>query len=364
MNFTGGRILGSMCSAPHPLAAEVYVRYMEKNIGDPGLFPALMELEKEAIRLIGGFLSHPWAAGRIVTGGTEANLMALWTARRIEGGDKNEVIVPQSAHFSFDKAASLMGLKLVKIPLNEDFRVNTGLVRKAVGKRTLALVGIAGSTGLGVTDDIETLSSIAMENNIFLHIDASFGGFVLPFLKDAGYPAPAFDFSLPGVSSIAIDPHKMGRGPIPSGCILYRNAELAETVNIPVKYLSGGKTRINTLVGTRSGAAAASVWAVVKHLGREGYTRIVKQAMDLTGFAVERIKALKKAVPVIERPAMNVVGLRPLPMSADRLAVRLRERGWALSQWDTYLRIVVMPHVTEVMLLDFFKDLQEILTHE
>lgn len=361
MPFTNGRILGSMCSAPHPLAAEVYLKYLEKNIGDPGLVPGLLEVEQEAIDLIGQFLGLDEAAGRIVTGGTEANLLALWTARRLEGGSKDEVILPATSHFSFDKAASLMGLKLVKIPVDAQYRVRTDLVAQAIGPRTLALVGIAGTTGLGATDDITALSDLALRHNLYLHVDASFGGFVLPFLRDAGYPTAPFDFSLPGVSSLAIDPHKMGRGPIPSGCILFRNKDLASSVNIPVKYLSGGKTKINTLVGTRSGATAAAVWALLKHLGRDGYTAIVKQAMATTRTLEAELRKIPGVSLMLDPAPMNVVGLAVRGLTAEELARLLRQRGWALSQWNDYLRIVVMPHVTDQLCRDFVADLKNLL---
>jgi len=223
----------------------------------------------------------------------------------------------------------------------------------------LALVGLAGSTGLGAVDPLEELSEIALKNNVYFHVDASFGGFVLPFLAQAGYPTRKFDFTLPGVSSIAIDPHKMGRGPIPSGCILYRTKELYNLTALPVTYLSGGRTLINTVVGTRSGAAVAAVWAILNHLGRPGYVKIVKRAMELThwlqgeigkldGFTLERV------------PEMNILGLKPLNLTPVELEKRLRAKGWALSLWDTYLRIVLMPHVKKSHLKKFLHDLVEV----
>src|SRR5436190_7810765 len=75
--FSSGRVLGSMCSVPHPVAAEAFERVLEANIGDEGLVPALASLEREAVSVFAGWWGRPGASGRIVSGGTEANVMAL-----------------------------------------------------------------------------------------------------------------------------------------------------------------------------------------------------------------------------------------------------------------------------------------------
>ena len=77
LNYSSGKILCSMCTNPHSFAKQIYRKYLEKNLGDPSLFPASAELEQEAIRMLGSLLSNPKASGSIVSGGTEANIIAL-----------------------------------------------------------------------------------------------------------------------------------------------------------------------------------------------------------------------------------------------------------------------------------------------
>ncbi|MCW4053056.1 MAG: tyrosine decarboxylase MfnA, partial [Candidatus Bathyarchaeota archaeon] len=243
LKFSSGRIIGSMCTSPHQLGREVYTRYLEKNLGDPGLFPATAQLEREVIEMMGTLLSNPKAAGNVVTGGTEANLIALNAFRNRESvmatsRIRREVIVPVSGHCSFDKAARLLGLKLTKVPLTHSFQVDIESVEQAINDDTLALVGIAGTTGLGVVDPIDELSHLAIENDLPLHVDAAFGGFVLPFLSDLGYVTPEFDFKLPGVSTLTIDPHKMGLAPIPAGGILFRDSNLQRSIEHSIPYLA------------------------------------------------------------------------------------------------------------------------------
>ena len=358
--YDSGRIIGSMCTAPHPLAKKIYARFLEKNLGDSGLFPAVAELERETVKMLGTLLSNSEPSGNIVTGGTEANVLALWSARALSNKINPEVIVPASAHCSFDKAADMLGLKIVKVRLNDRCEVDVESIRKALNPNTIAIVGIAGTTELGVVDSIEELSEIALKKNLYLHVDAAFGGFVLPFLKDLGYNVPSYDFAVPGVCSVTVDPHKMGLAPIPAGGILFRNESYRKAVSYNISYLSGGEIDQATLVGTRSGASAVAVWAVMMHLGREGYRKIVKNCMRLKLKLAEEIPNIR-GLSVAREPMMNVVGLKSDAVDVRKLAEQLRLRRWAVSLFPRHIRIVVMPHVHESHVDQFLQDLSNIV---
>ena len=118
-------------------------------------------------------------------------------------------------------------------------------VESLIDKNTIGLVGIAGNTEFGQVDPIEDLSRLALQHKLFLHIDAAFGGFVIPFLEES-YP---FDFEVPGVTSIAIDPHKMGLSTIPSGALLFRSPSFLDSLKVSTPYLTT-KAQF-TLTGTR-----------------------------------------------------------------------------------------------------------------
>jgi tyrosine decarboxylase/aspartate 1-decarboxylase len=358
--YSSGRIIGSMCTFPHPLARKVYTRFLDRNLGDSGLFPAVVKLETETTSMLGALLSNPNASGHIVTGGTEANTLALWTAKKLSKKKHCNVIVPASAHYSFDKAADLLGLKIVKVGLNNRFQVNVEDVRKAVNSNTIAIVGVAGTTGLGVVDPISELSEIAAEKDLYLHVDAAFGGFVLPFLKETELDVSDFDFSLPGVCSITIDPHKMGLVPIPAGGILYRNERLRKAVAWNVSYLAGGETEQATFVGTRSGASVVAVWVLLKHLGKEGYKRIVRSCMRLTWKLARGIQKINGLNTVTE-PTMNIVGIESEVFDIYRIAQELRVRKWAVSLFPSHIRIVVMPHIQKRHIERFLEDLKDVV---
>jgi len=357
LTYDSGRIVSSMCTTPHPLARQVYQKYLDRNIGDPGLFPSTAKLEEEAIQILGEMLSNPNTFGHLVSGGTEANLTALWAARNLFGKRRNEVIVPVSAHYSFDKAADILGLKLVKAKLNEQFQVDMDSVEDAITSKTLAIVGIAGTTSLGVVDPIQELSDMASKHELCLHVDAAFGGFVLPFLRELGYTDAEFDFKISGVQSITVDPHKMGLAPIPAGGILFREKKLAESISIEVPYLTGEATEQSTFAGTRSGAAVLAVWALLTHLGREGYKDVVKRCMELTWNLADEVEETDK-ISLMMKPMMNIVGIKSENIPIRRIAEKLREKGWAISLFPTHIRVVIMPHTKPEHIQCFVKDLR------
>jgi tyrosine decarboxylase / aspartate 1-decarboxylase len=327
--------------------------FFEANLGDSALFPGSAQLEKEVVRQLATLLQDKNAAGLIVSGGTEANLMALLAARNMTKNRQPEVVLPESAHFSFTKICSLMNLKPVYARLDSTFRVNPSEVEGCISKNTVAIVGTAGTAELGAVDPIDKLSKIAIEHGVFLHVDAAFGGLVIPFLPE---PKPVFDFSLEGVKSITVDPHKMGMAAIPAGGIFFRDVQMLESIRTETPYLTDKEQY--TFVGTRTGATVASVLAVFNTLGMEGYREIVAECMKNTKVLTEGIK--RASFDLLVEPTLNIVAFKG--QDTHSIAKKLWERGWFVSYVPRYdcVRIVVMPHVRRKNVAAFLKDLVEI----
>ncbi len=280
----------------------------------------------------------------------------MYVARSLSSVTEPEVIVPESAHFSFAKICSLLKLKPISAKLDSSFRVDSASVERCISRNTVAIVGNAGSAELGTVDTIGDLSEIAAKHGVYLHVDAAFGGLVLPFLRELGYAVPDFDFSLKGVQSITVDPHKMGMSTIPAGGILFRDSTHLECIKTETPYLT--EPYQYTFVGTRSGASAAATWAVFESLGHEGFKKTVKHCMELTTFLSERLE--KMGFEVLLRPQMNIVGFRSA--NTKVLVDKLRQRGWFVSYIPRFdcARVVLMPHSTKQHLEDFLKCLSEV----
>lgn len=352
------KILTSMCTYPHEIAAYAHKMFLEANLGDSGLFPGAKEMEEEAVQMIGELLGNENAFGYISTGGTESNIQAIHAIRNRKRGDglkAMNIIVPETAHFSFDKIGDLLSIEVRKAALDDELRVDVNSVEELIDDKTICVVGIAGTTEFGQIDPIEELASIAKSRDIFLHVDAAFGGFVIPFLEQKY----AFDFSVEGVSSISIDPHKMGMSTIPAGCILFRDETYLSELAVLTPYLT---TREQfSLLGTRSGASVAATYAVLKYFGKEGLKKIVSECMELTRTLVQGAKDIGVS-PVIE-PVMNVVTLSFTAAEVDRVANALEAKGWRVSvtRMPKALRLVIMPHVKEETVKAFLDDLGDVV---
>jgi len=343
-----------MCTKPHPIAQKAYQLYLNSNLGDPGLFPGSAQLEKEVLNQLATLLHGKNCVGSIVSGGTEANLLAMLAARNMAGANQPEVILPESAHFSFTKICSLLNVKPVYAGIDDLFKVDLSSVEKCVNKNTVAIVGTAGTAELGTIDPVEELSNIALEHNVWLHVDAAFGGLVIPFLKGSKY---LFDFSLEGVKSITVDPHKMGMAAIPAGGIIFKDAKALDFIKTETPYLTDRFQY--TFVGTRTGASAASAWAVFQNLGMDGFKKIVSKCMKTTQLLADGLK--KAGFSLVTEPTLNIITFRSTG-GTKQLAEKLWRQGWFVSYVPRYdcIRVVVMPHVKKKHVLAFLKDLTEI----
>jgi tyrosine decarboxylase/aspartate 1-decarboxylase len=231
-------------------------------------------------------------------------------------------------------------------------------LKSVISDKTVAIVAIAGTTELGLVDPIEEISKIAFENNIYFHVDAAFGGFSIPFLRNSGYDLPVFDFSLDGVCSITVDPHKMGLAPIPAGGIIFRREEYLEVMAVDSPYLTV-KTQ-STIVGTRLGASSAATYAIMKYFGKEGYSKMAGNLMENTKFFAEGLKEL--GYEIVCEPELNIVAFNHPDIGAHDLAQKLEDLGWKVSvaKCPVAIRVVLMNHIKKNHLEELLKDLKDI----
>jgi tyrosine decarboxylase/aspartate 1-decarboxylase len=322
-------ILSSMCTIPHPIAVKAHNLFMETNLGDPGLFTGTADIEQLLVSRLGTLFHAPDAHGYSTSGGTESNIQALRIAKECKKKDQPNVVLPESVHFSFKKACDMLCLDMRTVPLDDHYRMDPGAAEEAIDENTCCLVGVAGTTEYGMVDPIEKLGRIAMDHDLFFHVDAAFGGLVIPFLKDP----PVFDFSIPGVSSLAVDPHKMGMSTIPAGCLLVREKEMLCALSIETPYLSVKQEF--TLGGTRPGGPVAGAFAVLEYLGKEGMEAVVRGCIKNTWRLIEGLETFgfrRIVTPDVNVATFDSPGNIPPPWR-----VSWTRRG--------HLRIVCMPHV-------------------
>lgn len=335
-----GRTFGMVYDAgpdTHEVAAAVAGMFLHDNALNTLAFPSLGEIQSEVVGMTGELLhAPPGAAGFMSSGGTESILSAVHAAReraRTERGvTAPELVLPVSAHAAFHKAAHYFGLTVRPVPVDEDYRADVAAAAAAVGPDTALVVGSAPQYPQGVVDPIPELAALAASVGASFHTDACMGGFVLPFLERLGVDVPPWDFRVEGVTTISADIHKLGYAPKGASVILHRTKELRRYQTFVFSDWLGGFYASPGIQGTRPALPMATAWAVMHHLGWEGYLRLT----EITLATRQRMEAGIRATPgltVLGRPEAQIVTIAAAPGWEDRMDVfalgdALQARGW------------------------------------
>jgi len=332
----GGRTLAyvydSGLSGVDDLAAAAHALASSANGLDPTAFPSLMRMENEivatAVPLLGGGES---AVGSVTSGGTESCLLAVQAARDAHPEiEAPRMVLATTAHAAFHKAAHYFGVEAVSVPVDPaTFRADPDAMAAAIDDRTVLVVASAPSYAHGVVDPVEQIAAAAARRGVRCHVDACIGGWVLPQLRKLGVPVPAFDLSVPGVTSLSVDLHKYAYCPKGTSLLLHASAELRR----PQFFASArwpGYTMLNsTMQSTRSGGPLAAAWAVLRHLGDAGYARLASLTLE----SVRRIRAGVEAIDglrVLGDPESTLLAVAADTDELDVFTVadEMTERRW------------------------------------
>ena len=180
-------------------------------------------------------------------------------------------------------------------------QVDVDWVRDHVDDQTVALIGSACNYGYGTVDPISDLSDLALERGIGLHVDSCLGGFILPFGRELGYDIPAFDYSVPGVTSMSADTHKYGYAFKGSSVLSFRTKALRNAQYFYLTDWSGGKYTSPGMEGSRSGGLIAATWAAMVQLGHAGYLGYAREIFATSVAMQEAVHVAPRAAP--GRPA-------------------------------------------------------------
>jgi glutamate/tyrosine decarboxylase-like PLP-dependent enzyme len=329
-------------------------------------FAGTQELEVDLLRICAEQImrapSDQWD-GYVAPGGTESNIQAAWMFRnelcRAHDLRHEQVGLLFSAdtHYSAHKAANLLGLRAVELPVGElDRRVDRELLSSRLhevsheGVQAFIVFLNMGTTMFGSVDEPEDflgpLAELELPHRV--HVDAAFGGFIYPLVC----PDNRLDFSDPRIGSCTLDAHKMLQAPYGTGIHLARKGLIGAVQTEAARYVPGSDF---TLCGSRSGSNAVAVWMILRAWGSEGgqtFCRMVLERTDRLCRALDRL-----GVGYFRNPMMNIVAMRDEYVPAE-IATRYRlvpdrhddRRGW----W----KIVVMEHVDDALIDDFLESLE------
>lgn len=336
---------------------EAYATFMSENGLGPLAFPSLAQMEKDVISMALGLLHGPdGATGAMTSGGTDSITMAIKTARdhaRSQGRARARanIVLPQSAHLAFDKAAHLMDIEVRRVPLKTDgsYEADPEAMATHCDADTIMMVGSAPNFPHGIIDPIAALGEVAADKGIWLHVDACVGGYFAPFARMNGVPVPPFDFEVPAVMSMSADLHKYGYAAKGASTVLFRSEDLYAHMPFDLAGWSGAPMKTPTLAGTRPGGAIAAAWAVMNHLGIEGYRRLQGQVCATR----ERVEAGVKALgfEVLGNPMLGLIAFRHPDHHSFAIYGEIYRRGWftSVTKEPPSLHLMLSPKHSEVI---------------
>lgn len=313
---------------------EAYTEFLSENGLDFTAFGSLLHLERELAAYLAGHLrGDGQVVGNFSSGGTESIILAVKAARdryREKRPDIKdpEMVLSTTTHAAFHKAAHYLGVKAVTVSVNpKTFRADVENVRAAITDNTIMIVGSAPSYAHGVVDPIVDLAGLALRRDLWMHVDACMGGFLLPYFRRVGQPVPDFDFSVPGVTSISVDLHKYAYTPKGASLILYRNKDFRRHQIFACSRWVGYTIVNNAVQSSRSGGPMAAAWAVLNTIGDDGYLEIARKkvaAVKKITEGIDRIVGLR----MLARPDMCLISFTSDQVNVFQIVDEMNRRGW------------------------------------
>ncbi|HAT43351.1 MAG TPA: putative pyridoxal-dependent aspartate 1-decarboxylase [Rheinheimera sp.] len=292
--------------------------------------------------------------GAFCSGGTVANMTALWIARnrllKADGDFKGvakeglframkhygyedlAILVSERGHYSLKKAADLLGIgrdMLIPVPTNDDNKVNVQKMRDIAHElhrrkvRVMAIVGVAGTTETGSVDPLPELAALASELQCHFHVDAAWGGATL--LSDK------YRYLLNGIEladSVTIDAHKQMYVPMGAGMVVFKHPSSAHAIEHHAEYIlrKGSKDLgSQTLEGSRPGMAFL-VHGCLQVIGRKGYEILINRSLEKARYFAGLID-LHPDFELVTAPELCLLTYRYVPAQVQQALHKLRAAG-------------------------------------
>ena len=256
---------GQMMKPPHPVARLAYALAQWINPNNHALDGgrASSAMEKEAVAEIARMVEWDEHLGHLTSGGTVANLEALWVAGRLAPG--KAVVASTQAHYTHQRISGVLGLKFDSIPCDWRGRLDPAALEQRLAAGDVGtVVATIGTTATGSVDPLPAILELRERFKFRLHADAAYGGYFGLAANLSAETRRTYE-RLREVDSIVIDPHKHGLQPYGCGCVLFRDPDVGRFYqhDSPYTYFTSGDLHLGeiSLECSRPGAAAVALWA-------------------------------------------------------------------------------------------------------
>lgn len=318
------------------IAERVASMFLHENALNTAAFPSLARIQADVVAMCTDLFHGPaGAAGFMTSGGTESILMAVKAAReraRAERGvTEPNIVLAESAHAAFHKAAYDFGLEMRSTPVDSGFRADPEAMAERIDDRTALVVGSAPQYPQGVIDPIPEIARLAESVGASMHVDACMGGFVLPFMELAGEPVPPWDFRVPEVTTISADVHKLGYAPKGASVIVHRTKELRRYQTFVFDDWLGGFYASPNMQGSRAGLPMATAWSVMQRIGRDGYIDLTRTTIATARKIADHVRATS-GLRVLGSPDAHLLAVAGDGLDAFAVGDALIARGWYIDR--------------------------------
>jgi len=340
---------GQMLTPPHPVARSAYALAQWINPNNHALDGgrATSALEKEAVGELAAMFGWREHLGHVTSGGTMANLEALWVAGRLQPG--KAILASAQAHYTHARLSEVLGLAFESMPADALGRMDanaleTRLARGGVG----TLVATLGTTSTGSVDPLPRMLELARRHGARVHVDAAYGGY-FGLAGNLGAPARAAFDAIGQADSIAIDPHKHGLQPYGCGAILFRDPSEGRFYkhDSPYTYFSSGELHLGeiTLECSRPGAASAALWATQRMfpLSKGGEFARGLESCRRAALALHAHLARDRRWRTVFEPELDIVVWASREKSASATSTRSRALFEAAAKRNLHLALATLP---------------------
>ncbi|WP_035349964.1 pyridoxal phosphate-dependent decarboxylase family protein [Edaphobacter aggregans] len=261
---------GQMLKPPHPIARAAYALAMSVNPNNHALDGgrASSAMEVEAVAALAKMFRWPQHLGHLSSGGTFANLEALWVASQLAPGKK--IAASDQAHYTHSRISSVLGLPFVSVPSDASGRMDLAALEQLLQTNEIGTVVVTlGTTAIGSVDPLDRILALRDKYPFRIHIDAAYGGY-FTLASNLGPGARAAFDAIPHADSIVVDPHKHGLQPYGCGAVLFRDPTVGRFYkhDSPYTYFSSKEIHLGeiSLECSRAGASAVALWATQRLL--------------------------------------------------------------------------------------------------
>ena len=257
--------LGHMLKPPHPIARLAYYLSMWLNPNnhsfDGGRASSIME--KEAVAQLAHMFGWDTHLGHLCSGGTMANLEALWIAKCLAPG--RTILASSQAHYTHQRICGVLGIPFETVPCDNRGRMDIHALKSAVQKHSIGTIVVTiGTTATGATDPLVQVLELREEYGFRVHVDSAYGGY-FALVDNLRPETHAVYDHLSEVDSIVVDPHKHGLQPYGCGCVIFKDPSVGRYYkhDSPYTYFSSSELHLGeiSLECSRPGASAVALWA-------------------------------------------------------------------------------------------------------